>query len=43
MKKIEEARKQAQKLIETKEAQNYRYLKMIEFKMQKEAEKEALK
>ncbi len=43
MRKIDEARKQAQKLIDTREAQNFRYLKMMEYKVQKEAEKEALK
>ena len=35
MKRIEEAKKQAQKMMDIKEAQNYRYIKMMEFKMKK--------
>ena len=41
IRKIEEARRQAQKMIEMKELQNERYLKMMEFKIKKEADEEA--
>ncbi len=41
IKKIDEARRQAQKMIEMKEMQNERYLKMVEFKIKKEADEEA--
>ena len=41
IKKIDEARRQAQKMIQMKEMQNERYLKMVEFKIKKEADEEA--
>ena len=41
IKKIDEARRQAQKMIEMKEMQNERYLKMVEFKIKKEADEVA--
>lgn len=43
IKKINEARKQAQKLAETREERNSHYINMVEFKLKKKFDNEQLK